>query len=509
MKKSLLILTLAGILSGTALTSCDPLKAEGDFVVTTITEENLMTGATFAQFDQIKDDNGNIQYVPSETGNYIQFSVPSVQAINVYYLNPTGDKRLLSYGRNGGMFYLKPARGSEPLTTFSFEYITADNDTLKAERQFTLEVAQALDPALKVLVSNEGSKKWKWMPTKVNGGAVWGNAGYLAGPQEGGLDINGAWWGCGVEDGDCADKFSSQTQHAGDKYDLIKNQCYALSYMVFNEDGSLNTYSPEGNEITKGSFTIADYNNNEIINEETSSRGTITTSEGAILWPFAINTDGMMPTEFQINYLDPTRMVLVYAAPGTGAWSECTWWSFMSDDDPGALLASQEWHWSPTSVNGGAVWGNAGYAAGSQAGDGSINGAWWGCGPNDGECVDTFAGQAQHAGTKYDQFVGDTYTASKMVFNSDEGILTVFNENGEQIRQGSFSIDNTPDPDVFSLGKLTTSEGGILWPFAINTGGMMPTEFNIGYLSADKMILIYAAPDTGAWSECTWWSFGK
>lgn len=509
MKKSLLILTLAGTIAGTALTSCDPLKAEGDFKVSDITTENLLAGATFGQFDQIKDDNGNIQYVPSETGNYIQYNIPSVQAVNIYVLKADGDKRVLSYGRSGGMIYYYPSRGSDPQQTIYFEYIQGTGESIVAEKTFTLNVAQALDGGMKALVSEAGSKKWKWMPTKVNGGAVWGNGGYAPGPQDGGLDINGSWWGCGVNDGNCPDTFSGQTQHAGDKYDQFKGQCDALSYMVFNEDGSLNTFDPDGNSITTGSFTISGYDNNNIVNEETFSRGTLGTSEGAILWPFAINTGGMMPTEFEIGWLDPMRMVLIYAAPDTGAWSECTWWSFMSDDDPGAALASQEWHWKATSVNGGAVWGNGGYAAGAQSGDGSINGAWWGCGTEDGECGDKFSGQTQHAGDKYDQYKGDTYNASKMVFNSDEGILTVFNENGEQIRQGSFSVDKTPNAETFSNGILNTSAGLILWPFAINTGGEMPTSFEIGYLGQDAMILIYAAPDTGAWSECTWWSFGK
>lgn len=502
MKKTLLIFALAGVL----FTSCDPLKAEGDFESDNMTAESLMKGATFAQYDAVTDDSGKVTYSPSQTGNYIEFNIPGVSAVNVYYMK-NGDKKTLSYGRAGGMIYYMPSRGSDPLQTIYFAYLNPDGQEVVAEKQFTLNVAQALDPAVKVLVSNAGVKKWKWMPTSANGGAVWGNGGYLAGEQSGGLDINGAWWGCGVEDGDCADKFSGQTQHAGDRYNDIKGECYALSYMEFNEDGSLTAYSDKGEKINTGSFAIKDYNDNQITNADKFSRGTLETSEGAILWPFAINKGGMQPTSFDIGYLDVTRMVLLYADAGTGAWSECTWWSFMSDDDPNGILASHDWHWKPTSVNGGAVWGNGGYMAGSQDGTGAINGAWWGCGVEDGDCPDKFSGQLQHAGDVYDE--GEIYSTSKMVFNEDEASVTVFGKDGNQIRQGSFALDMKPNAETFSIGTLNTSEGAILWPFAINKGGLQPTAFEIGYLGTDAMVLIYAPAGTGAWSECTWWSFGK
>lgn len=502
MKKTLLILALSGVL----FTSCDPQKAEGDFVSPTMTAESLLNGATFAQFDQVKDDNGNISYVPSETGNYIQYNFPGVSAVNVYY-EKNGEQKTLSYGRAGGMFYYMPSRGSDPLQTLYFSYLNEDGTQVVAQKQFTLKVAQALDPAVKVLVSNNGLKKWKWMPTSANGGAVWGNGGYLAGEQNGSLDINGAWWGCGVLDGDCGDTFEGQTQHAGSRWPEVQGECYALSYMEFNEDGSLNAYSNTGEKINEGSFSIKDYNNNEITNADKFSRGTLETSEGAILWPFAINTGGFQPTSFEIGYLDVSRMVLIYAAEGTGAWNECTWWSFMSDDDPTGILASHDWHWKPTEVNGGAVWGNGGYMAGSQDGTGAINGAWWGCGVNDGDCGDTFAGQMQHAGDAYAE--GEEYAASKMVFNEDEASITVFGKDGNQLRQGSFSLDMTPNAEHFSIGNLNTSEGTILWPFAINQNGLQPTSFEIGYLGSDALILIYAVEGTGAWNECTWWSFGK
>lgn len=522
MKKQLLILGLAGVF----LTSCDPLKDEGNFVSDTMTAESLLQGATFAQYDAVTDENGNVTYTPSDMGNYIQYNFPNVSAVTAYYMK-NGEQKVLAYGRSGAIVYYMPSRGSDPVQTLYFSYLNQDGTEVVAEKQFTMNVAQALEPAVKVLVSNAGVKKWKWMPTNVSGGAVWGNGGYLAGAQDGGLDINGAWWGCGVLDGDCAadnNTFSSQTQHTGGRYEEIKGECYALSYMEFNEDGSLNAYSPEGVKINEGSFSIKDYNNNEITNAEKFSRGTLETSAGAILWPFAINnTDAdfvgeAQPTSFDIGYLDPSRMILIYSGKGGGGWSECTWWSFMSDDDAPGILASHDWHWKASEVSGGAVWGNGGYLAGSQDGTGAINGAWWGCGTEDGPCAadgNTFSTQTQHTMGLYDKYAGDTYNASKMVFNEDESSITVYDQNGNQIRQGSFSTDMTPNPDTFSIGTLSTSEGTILWPFAINNtdaefvGQGMPTSFEIGYLGSDALILIYAGKGGGSWSECTWWSFGK
>lgn len=497
MKKTLLILGLAGVL----LTSCDPVMDKGTFVSDTQTAETLLNGATFAQFNKVKADDGTESYVPANDGNYIQYNIPGVSAVTISY-EKNGEQKTLSYGRAGGMFYYLPARGSDPLQTLYFSYINQDGTEVVAKKEFTLQVAQALDPAVKVLVSNKGTKKWKWMPTSKENGAVWGNGGYPLGIQDGSINIEGAWWGCGVIGGDANGDFSGQDGHTGGKYDDIKGECYALSYMEFSEDGTITTYSNEGVKINEGTFSITNYNNNEITDASTNSRGILETSAGAILWPFSINTNGKQPTQFKIAYLDASRMILF--AEGGESW-ECTWWSFMSDDDPGGILSSHDWHWRPTDVNGGgAVWGNGGCPMGPQDGTTSINGAWWGCGVNDGDCKNKFSDQMNHAGPAY--VAGEEYSTSKMVFNEDESTITIYDKDGNKIREGSFSLDMTPNPEQSSIGTLNTSEGTILWPFAINTNGFQPTTFQIGYLSSDALILIYPRPDAG---ESTWWSFGK
>lgn len=495
MKKKLLILGLAGVM----FTACDPVMDKGTYESTTITSENFLNGATFAQFDKVIADDGTESYVPSETGNYIQYDFSNVPAVTISYIDKKGETKVLSYGRAGGLFYYLPSRGSEPLQTLYFSYINADGTEVVAEKQFTLKVAQTLDPAVEVLVSDKGVKKWKWMPTNVNNGAVWGNGAYPLGEQDGSLDINNAWWGCGVIDSECPNTFADQTNHAGDKYDQIKGECYGLSYMEFSEDGTLTAYSYEGVKINEGTFSITNYNNNEITDPDMNSRGTLETSAGAILWPFTINTDGQQPTTFKIGYLDASRMILFCE----GKNGEATWWSFMSDDDP-AILALHDWHWKPTEVNNGAVWGNGQVPMGPFDGTGALQGAWWGCGVNGSDCPNTFADQMNHAGPSY--VAGEEYSTSKMVFNVDESTITVYDKDGKQIRQGSFSVDLTPNPETNSIGTMTTSQGLILWPFAINTDGFEPTTFEIGYLSSDALILVYPRTEAG---ESTWWSFGK
>lgn len=500
MKKTLLILGLAGML----FTSCDPLMDEGKFVSETMTSESLLNGATFAQFNKVVADDGTESYVPASDGNYIQFNFPGVSAVNAYYIK-NGEKKTLSYGRAGAMIYYLPSRGSDPQQTLYFSYLNQDGTEVVAEKQFTLQVAQALDPAVKVLVSNKGTKKWKWMPTTVENGAVWGNAGYPLNQQDGGAGIDGAWWGCGVNDGNANSDFTGQTQHTGGKYDEIKGECYSLSYMEFSEDGSIIAYGNDGVKIAQGSFSISEYKNNEITRPDANSRGILETTAGSILWPFTCDDSapGNEPTKFEIAYLDASRLI-IYAQNPNG-WSS-TWWSFMSDDDPTGILASHDWHWKPTDINGGgAVWGNGAWM-GAQNGTGSINGGWWGCGVNDGDCKNKFSDQDNHAGGRYDEFEAECYSQSYMTFNEDEATVTVYGKDGNKMREGSFSIDWAPTET--RMGTLNTSEGAIMWPFIINTDGKMASSFQIGYLGGDAMILIYKN-GTADDAECTWWSFGK
>lgn len=100
--------------------------------------------------------------------------------------------------------------------------------------------------------------------------------------------------------------------------------------MTVYESGFALTYDNNNNLIDMGRWGIKEYNGNEITNEGTYSRGTLEISEGEILWPFAINLSiqGYMPTSLEIGWLSDERLILIYAPQDTGAWGECTWWSF-------------------------------------------------------------------------------------------------------------------------------------------------------------------------------------
>ena len=61
--------------------------------------------------------------------------------------------------------------------------------------------------------------------------------------------------------------------------------------------------------------------------------------------------------------------------------------------------------------------------------------------------------------------------------------------------------------DVWAQGKLTVTNGTMLFPFKINGGGKVVNEFEIMQLDDKNMKLIFAEPGTGSWSEATWWAF--
>lgn len=493
MKKYIFVMMAAAAL----FTACDPQIDNKDWSGQTVSADELTVNIV-NQYDL----NADGTYTKSADGNYVEFATSPSKVVEVYYINNKGAEMILSKGKPNGIFPLAPARGSEPVQTVYFRTREYDGSSVTVSTQVTVKVATDLSTEMKLFCSNSGSKKWFWCPTAVEGGAVWGNGGYQAGAQDGSENINGAWWGCGVEDGTATGSFSKQLQHSA--AGKITGEEYSTSYMQFNEDGTVDKFDKDGNKLGTGSFSIDDYNNGEPIDANLNV-AYLNTSEGAILWPYAINKDGFQPTRFEVAHLSVDRMVLIYAAPGTGSWSECTWWSFSSNDDlAGYLTTSPKWGWAPTAVEGGAVWGNAGYQAGPLDGSGAINGAWWGCGVEDGTATGSFSKQLQHSAAG--KITGEEYSTSFMTFGED-GIIAKFDKDGNKLGEGSWSIEKGATPGGFNA-TLKTTEGAILWPYAINKDGFQPTAFEIGYISKDKMILVYAPEGTGGWSECSWWSFG-
>ena len=60
----------------------------------------------------------------------------------------------------------------------------------------------------------------------------------------------------------------------------------------------------------------------------------------------------------------------------------------------------------------------------------------------------------------------------------------------------------------WELGKLTTTAPALLFPFSINEGGVEVTEFDVMYVDADHLTLVYTKGNgPGSWAEISWWKF--
>lgn len=167
-----------------------------------------------------------------------------------------------------------------------------------------------------------GSKKkaWTWDTSVGTYGRVWGNMGYLGGDGSlVGTIGEGEWWGVSN-----SEEFAGQLDQT-DNHRLIGDESMD-AYMIFTTDGYIDTYDAKGNHIRGGTFNVVPVENNpwKVAN--------LTTSAGAILWPFEINSYGSKPTMFEVVYLTQNKMTLVYPDGGNfnslGQWGEATFWHF-------------------------------------------------------------------------------------------------------------------------------------------------------------------------------------
>lgn len=498
-KKYLLFAMAVGM-----LTACDPIKDEASFDVTTLTADELLAGATFAQYSGVTNEDGTITYTPSETGNYIEFNIPAVSSVDIYYIKKDGSEFSLSTGKSGGMFNYVPSRGSDPTQTLYFRYINQDGDEVVASKQFTLDVAQELSDEMKLLVSVSGTKVWKWN-LEAPDGQVWGNAG-LSETSDGkdfALKGSGKWWGVTT-----AADLTGQLNHSDTGVATGEEDDNAT--MVMTEDGMIYCYDANGNEIRSGKFEIQNY-------DPTYSRnslycGILHTDAGSILFPFEINSadknggKGRTPTDFYIAYLSTDRLVLVYPDDGEFG-AEATFWQFSCKTDLLGCLTgndSKTWEWDN---DNGQCWGNAGYGSFVYGGSASVSGnTWWGI------TSDGIAEQVSSYGYGFDDGEGQT-----MTFTAD-GLLTKTSGGS-----GSFSVDATKTTDLggynegTTMGRLTTTGDGILFAQRINAQSSYPnlsstiSEFDIAYISDDHLILItpcnYLSDGHASWEEGTFWRF--
>lgn len=476
------------------LASCDPsVDSVGMPTGSLVDEATLAQGFTYKQY---ADETYTTE---AADGNYFKFFTNPGTIVRVYTIDSEGAESVLSSGVANGSFVLAPARGQNPDQTIYFETYQWDGSKVKASKTVNVHVATELATEMAIICSNSGSKTWKW-DTNSPDGQFWGNFGYTADSGEAFANTSaGKWWGISSTEG-----FSDQQGHRGS--DSATGDDNTDAYMVFSEDGKIVSYNKDGKEIRSAKFQIQNYNpeNKKVINDQAWSVGQLAIAGGGgILWPYAINTGGYMPEEYEIVRLSADQLILTYAAAGTGSWAEATFWRFVSNSDQAGVIGGYDksgtnWTWD-TEAPDGTFWGNAGYHAGDDFSN-ETPGKWWGITSTEG-----FSDQQGHRGS--DSVTGDDDTDAYMTFFAD-GTISSFDAAGTQIRNGKWSI-GTATINGQEHTTLNTTAGSILWPYAINTGGGKPEQFELMYLTSTKMALVYAAEGTGDWSECTFWRFKK
>jgi hypothetical protein len=526
MKKiSLGVLALAAF-----MTACDPAEDSYSDNAKTYTEQALSDSFSFTQ----ADENGNA----AADGNYFTFDTNPATVVTVYNLDSDNNENILAQGTASGTFKIAPKRGSSATQTFYVRTRNADGTYITAEKTVNVYVATELTPEMRLLASDAyGYKVWKWDtefindPTSDKYRGVWGNLGYSNGS---GSDFanyaSGVWWGCAPEN------LVGQLEDHSDT-GIATGEEDPNAYMEFSDEGKITTYDANGNVIRSGKYSVSNYTgerNIASINGDVAdwSLGTLTTTEGAILFPFQINWrtghDGVAkPTNFEIMQLDANHLKLIYVSPGTGSWTEATWWAFKSNSDPEAALTNfgtKSWTWDtefindPTSDKYRGAWGNLGYSNG--VGDDFANnagGVWWGCAP------ENLVGQLEdHSDTGI--ATGEEDPNAYMTFNWKMGTVKTYDASGKEIRSGKYEITSwdakgertqasiNGDQAEWAYGTLHTDAGSILFPFQINwktghDGVAKPTDFEIMQLDADHLKLIYVSPGTASWTEATWWAF--
>lgn len=487
MKKSLYFLAAAGLM----MVACDPIEDDSTFKSTTVAEGELLKGAKFQQFE---DANCTI---PSETGNYIAFSIPGVSAVNIYVIKKDGSEKLLKTGISGGVIYYLPSRGSDLEQTLIFEYTNLDGTVVRETKTLTVVAATALSPEVALLAGYNEKKTWRWDTSM---GAFWGNMGYCGGDGTlVGTNSEGQWWGVTN-----TEEFMGQKDHAGGSNPGDDN---VNARMEIADDMSITSYSESGEEIRKGPFAVELTKNSK---GDAWRMGLLKTT--SILYPYEINAGGNIPGEYEIVYLTAEKMTLVYPDGGNydglGGWGEATFWHFAARDPQvlaaGTSVEGKKWAWN-NECPGGAVWGNMGYCGGNGSEVYTAGaGKWWGV-----TSTEEFAGQQDHRGG--DAITGDDDIEGAYMIWTEKEVFS-YNAKGEVIRNGEYTFVPVEGNDwkVADL-KINSSNGAILWPYEINSHGKMPSVYDVVYLSDDAMTLVY--PDGGAfdalggWGEASFWQF--
>lgn len=499
MKKSIICLVAAlGLLA-----SCDPTQSEKDFDALNPSADALADAVTFSQYSKVDS------VTPQENGNWIVYNTNPQQIVSIVSIDATGGERVLDYGKTHGAFMLSPSRGSSPEQQIIVRVVNSYGENVDAKKTLTVDVPTELAPELKMLCGENGKKVWKWN-THAEKGYVWGNMG--SDGNSSGKDFalsGGAWWGVTSEE-----EFMTQLNHTNDGKAHGDESMDAT--MVISEDGTITCYNAEGKVIRSGKFSVQNYDPE--YKQSVHQCGTLHTDAGTILFPYEINSGGNMPTDFEIAYMSPTRLVLTYPDKGKwgnadGPWTEGTFWHFTSTDDLSGVLTDFDeatWTWDNDSDPNG-CWGNGGYGSLATGGLASLTGgSWWGIKQNAPD------GTVDEQITKYGYGFADG-DAATMTFKKDG----TFTKSSGGKGTFEFNAKNTDDIGGYKEGKtwgrLTVSGDGLLFPVRINAGTTV-NEYDVVYFDDNHLVLAYpnypkgsknGDDDAASWMEGTYWKFKK
>lgn len=162
---------------------------------------------------------------------------------------------------------------------------------------------------------------------------------------------------------------------------------------------------------------------------------------------------------------------------------------------------NRRWLWHSEESN--PCWGHAPRACAEDYGPGNIPERWWG--------VDTpeklLEWEHYNAGNMETLGKPAASAGAYMVFDKNLNVAS-YSADGTPIASSTYSIENydSSRSSGWELGKLVTAEPAVLWPFSFGGNGKTVTEFDIMYLDANNLTLVYST-DPESWTEITFWKF--
>lgn len=472
------------VATGMVLTACQPTLIKGPEAWAPISEQTITEGLTFSQYADKECTT------PQEDGNYIKYTSAN-GVVQWYMLDASGAENILGTGA-AGVIQISPKRKSDPKQTAYARWANPDGTVSQISHEFTVYVPADLSTEMLMMVGEEGEKVWMWDYNATTGSTCWGNGGASSGSDyDNARTVGGHWWGVTYPSG-----LLDQLQHTGG--DVPTGAEDSLAYMLLNEDNQIASYTSDGDVISEGTYKLEDYDATRASGWQIAK---LRDPKSAVLFPYSINEGGKLVTDFDVMYLDPNHMTLVYTkGNAAGSWGEITHWMFKNGSDAiGAFTANDERKWGWAS-DGYEIWGNAGNSGGGSAfGWNNVDGKWWGVTSATG-----LLDQLQHSPTGI--ATGEEDDDAYMIFSSD-GNVTTYDAAGNEIRSGKFEVETYDERNNgWELGKVKTSS--TLFPFSINEGGVTVTEFDLMYLDGDNMTLVYTKGNgSGSWGEITYWRF--